>query len=77
MISGTTLCFYKQFKYSPESQQAFAQILAIEAPTPYRVAIGSTAFKGSIQNFYGEGTFHQSFVLEGAQDCGEQPTRRF
>jgi hypothetical protein len=69
--------YYQQFRHSPDSQKRFAQILAAERPTPYTVSIGRTAFKGSIQNFSGDGTFHQSFVAEGAQDCGEQPTRRF
>ena len=69
--------YYQQFPYSAESKAAFAQILATVAATPYAVAIGRGAFKGRIQNFYGEGIFHQSFVEEGAPDCGPQPTRRF
>ena len=67
--------YYQRYRSSPWSQKAFAQLLGNETPTRYSVLVGGR--KGVIENFYGEGTFHHSFVADGAQDCGVQPTRRF
>lgn len=69
--------YYRRFRYQPKSRTPFQGILANEAPTSYLVSIGKTAFKGRIEGYYGEGTFHRSFVAEGARDCGEDPSRRF
>ena len=70
---------YQKFVYSPTSRKEFAEALASEKPSTYAVHsnVFSNAFKGEIPQFYGAGTFHQSFVAEGARDCGPQPTRRF
>jgi hypothetical protein len=77
-LQQTRACIhYQKFRHAPGRQQAFSALLASDAPAEYRVSIGRTAFTGVIRSFYGDGTFHRSFVDEGAQDCGAQPTRRF
>ena len=77
-LEETRACIhYQKFRYAPGRQQAFSALLASDGPAEYGVSIGGTAFTGVIRSFYGDGTFHRSFVDEGAQDCGAQPTRRF
>jgi hypothetical protein len=78
-LDRSKACIYYQ-KYSSSSwshwsHEPFQQILSNHAPTTYSVVAGT--WTGVIENFYGEGTLHQSFVAEGAKDCGLQPTRRF
>lgn len=67
--------YYQKFAHSASSQKEFAEAIASEGPATY--SVHGKGFKGEIPRFYGEGTFHQSFVAEGARDCGPQPTRRF
>ena len=67
--------YYQRYRSSPWSQKPFAEILTYEGPTTYSVLAGGR--RGLVENFFSEGTFHRSFVAQGAQDCGPQPTRRF
>ena len=67
--------YYQKYRSSQREQEPFAQILDNEAATRYSVVVGN--HEGRIENFFAEGTFHRSFVAEGATDCGPQPTRRF
>ena len=62
---------------SPELQAAWEAILASEALTKYTLYINNTNFSGEIEGLHSQRTLFQSFVAEGAQDCGEQPTSRF
>jgi hypothetical protein len=66
----------QQYRHSTAAKKAFLDVITSEAPSSYVLSIGSV-FKGRIQAFYGLGTFYQSFIAAGAQDCGPQPTRRF
>lgn len=59
------------------SQAAWKAILASNAPTKYKLFIDNTDFGGEIAGLHSQGTLFQSFVAEGAQDCGEYPTNRF
>jgi len=67
--------YYQRYRSSPWAQKPFAEILTYEGPTTYSVLVGGR--RALVENFFSEGTFHRSFVAEGAQDCGPQPTRRF
>lgn len=74
----TKLCIYNQkFKYSPEWQAAWREILTSEAPTTYKVHIDNADFEGEIGGLHAQGTLYKSFVTEGAEDCGEQPNIHF
>ena len=63
------------YRSSPWSQEPFAEILTYEGPTTYSVLVGGR--RALVENFFSVGTFHRSFVAEGAKDCGPQPSRRF
>ena len=74
----TKLCVYNQrFRYQPQSRAAWKALLANRSPTRYEAYIDNTGFNGEIEDFYDQGTLYLSFVVEGAQDCGVQPTSRF
>lgn len=74
----TKFCiWYQQYKHTPEFQAAWRAILASEAPTKYTLNIDNTNFYGVIEALHPQRTLFQSFVAEGALDCGEQPTYRF
>jgi hypothetical protein len=63
-------CFlHQRFELARDPEKAFAQMLASEGPTTYRVYIGGEAFEGRIEGFAGEGAFYRSFVAEGTQEC--------
>jgi hypothetical protein len=73
----TKFCiWYQQYKYSPEMEAAWKQILASEASTKYTLSIRNTEFYGEIEGVP-QSTLFKNFLAEGAQDCGEQPTNRF
>ncbi|HET9788861.1 MAG TPA: hypothetical protein VFP47_17105 [Pyrinomonadaceae bacterium] len=74
----TKFCIYFQkFKHDPLMQVAFKEILASKMPTKYSVHIANTAFYGEIEGLHSQNTVLESYMAEGAQDCGEQPTDRF
>lgn len=74
----TKFCiWYQQYKHTPEFLAAWRAILASEAPTKYTLSIDNTNFYGVIEDLHPQRTLFQSFVAEGALDCGEQPNRRF
>ncbi len=74
----TKLCIFRQkYKYSPRMQAAWREILESKALTKYRLYIDNADFSGEIEGLHAQGTLFRSFVAEGAQDCGEQPTSRF
>jgi hypothetical protein len=73
----TKFCiWYQQYKYSPELEAAWKEILASKAPTKYTLSIRNTDFYGEIDDVP-QSTLFKSFLAEGATDCGEQPTYRF
>ena len=74
----TKFCIWRQqYKYSPEQKAAWEAILASEAPTKYTLYINNSNFGGEIEGAHSQRALFQSFVAEGAEDCGEQPTSRF
>ncbi|HLA11582.1 MAG TPA: hypothetical protein VJ023_13425 [Pyrinomonadaceae bacterium] len=74
----TKFCIFRQkYKHSPLMDAAWREILASKAPTKYRLFIDNTEFIGEIDGLHAQGTIFESFVAQGAQDCGEQPTTRF
>lgn len=74
----TKLCIFRQkYKYIPSMQAAWRDILKSKAPTKYWLSIDNADFSGEIAGLHAQGTLFRSFVAEGAQDCGEQPTSRF
>ena len=74
----TKFCLYnQQFNYDPSLTQARKAILASKAPITYRVSIKNSGFEGVIEKFYSHHELYNSFVAEGAVDCGPQPTNRF
>jgi len=74
----TRFCIWsQQYKYSPEMQAAWKAILASSAPTKYALYLNNTEFGGEIENLHPQGVLLNSFMAEGAKDCGEQPTNRF
>ena len=77
-LDRTRTCIAYQLG-SPGSteRQALQQLMVSQEPATYSVAINYPAFKGDIRSFYPPSTFQQTYVSEGAQDCGERPSRRF
>jgi hypothetical protein len=74
----TKFCiWHQQYKHTPEFHAAWRAILASEAPTKYTLYINNTNFGGEIEGLHPQGKLFNSFVAEGAKDCGEQPTNRF
>jgi len=74
----TKFCIWNhQYKYSPEMNAAWKVILASKAPTKYTLYINNTNFSGEIEGLHPQGVLLNSFVAEGAKDCGAQPTYRF
>lgn len=74
----TKFCIWnQQYKYSPQQQAQWKAILASNAPTKYTLYINNTNFGGEIEDLHPQGVLYNSFVAEGAKDCGEQPTNRF
>jgi hypothetical protein len=72
------LCIFRQkYKSFPRMQAAWRQILASKAPTKYWLSIDNADFSGKIEGLHAQGTLFKSFVAEGAQDCGKQPTSHF
>ena len=73
----TKFCIWNQrYRYSPE-MHAWKAILASKAPTKYTLYINNTNFGGEIEGLHPQGVLFNSFVAEGAKDCGAQPTYRF
>ena len=74
----TKFCIWnQQYKYSPEMHAAWKAILSSKAPTKYTLYINNTNFGGEIEGLHPQGVLFNSFVAEGAKDCGAQPTNRF
>jgi hypothetical protein len=74
----TKFCIWnQQYKYSPQTQAAWKAILASAASTKYTLYINNSNFGGEIESLDPQGVLFNSFVAEGAKDCGEQPTSRF
>lgn len=74
----TKFCLYNQkFNYDPSLTEARKAILASKTPITYRVSIKNSGFEGLIEKFYSHHELYDSFVAEGAVDCGPQPTSRF
>lgn len=74
----TKLCIFRQkYKYSPGMQAFWREILASKAPTKYHVYIKNSDFGGEIEGLHAQGVLFNSFVAEGAGDCGAQPNIHF
>lgn len=74
----TKFCIWnQQYKYSPEMNAAWKAVLASKAPTKYTLYISNSNFGGEIEGLHPQGVLLNSFVAEGAKDCGAQPTSRF
>ena len=74
----TKFCLYKQvFTSDPDAAEVRKAIMASKAPITYRVRIANSDFEGIIEKFYSHQELYNSFVADGAVDCGPQPTNRF
>jgi len=60
-----------------KERQALQQLMVSQEPATYSVVIGYPAFEAEIRNFYPPSAFQQTYVSQGAQDCGETPSRGF
>lgn len=74
----TKFCLNSQaFNYDPQAVEVRKAIVASKAPITYRISIKNSGFEGIIEKFYSHHELYNSFVAEGAVDCGPQPTSRF
>lgn len=74
----TKFCIYNQgFNYDSQTRSVWAGILASKTLTTYRLYIQNSDFHGLIANFYPQHVLYNTFVAEGARDCGPEPTIRF
>jgi hypothetical protein len=74
----TKFCLYNGvLNYDPQAVEARKAILASKAPITYRVSIKNSDFEGIIEKFYSHHELYNSFVADGAADCGPKPTNRF
>jgi hypothetical protein len=75
----TKFCLWNQrYAHDPPNVRAtYRAMVTSKAPTTYRVYVDNSDFDGLIENFYGLGVFYSTFAVEGASDCGLQPTIHF
>ncbi|HEX6717604.1 MAG TPA: hypothetical protein VF088_10850 [Pyrinomonadaceae bacterium] len=67
----TKFCLYNnRFDSDQRSRAIWAALLASKTPTTYRVYIENSDFEGVIENFYPQHVLYNTFVAEGARDCG-------
>jgi hypothetical protein len=67
-------CIHEE-KFSDRS--AWTALKASEADVPYSVSISDTEVSATIPAFHPQRTFHQSFMADGAFDCGPDPNIHF
>ena len=73
-LDRTRTCIASQLG-SPGSKerQALQQLMVSQEPATYSVVIDYPAFQAEIRQFYPPSAFQQTYVSEGAQDCGVSP----
>ena len=77
-LDRTRTCIgYQLGSPGSKERQALQQLMVSQEPATYSVVINYPAFKAEIRNFYPPSAFQQTYVNEGARDCGEKPSRRF
>lgn len=77
-LDRTRTCIaYQLGSAGSKERQALQQLMVSQEPATYSVVIGYPAFEAEIRNFYPPSAFQQTYVSQGAQDCGETPSRRF
>lgn len=77
-LDRTRTCIaYQLGSPGSKERQALQQLMLSPEPATYSVVIDYPAFKAEIRNFYPPSAFQQTYASQGAQDCGEGPSRRF
>jgi hypothetical protein len=74
-LSGS-FCVYEA-KFGGRARERWESVRDSGAAVKYPVSITDIDFAGEIPLFFAQRTFYESFVREGARDCGPQPTNRF
>jgi hypothetical protein len=77
-LERTRTCIaYQMGSPGSKERESLQRLMVSEQPATYLVVINSPAFKAEIRNFYPPSAFRQTYVSEGAEDCGATPSRRF
>ena len=75
--AGTRSCLYMdEFRVSGRLP-LWNAIAASSAPVRYRVDLSSLGFNADTEPIVPQRTFYESFLSEGAPDCGPQPNNNF
>lgn len=78
VIQGVLPGGFCLFEQRFESQRArWDEIRASTVPVKYPVSISALDYSAEIPVFYPQRTLYESFVREGARDCGPTPNNRF
>ena len=72
--SGRFCLYERKFERRRDRWDA---IRADTVPVSYSVAIRDLDYDADVPSFFPQGTFYESFVREGATDCGPMPNNRF
>jgi len=76
--AGTKYCIYnRKFQIFPKASGVWETLKTQDLPVRYLVSIQSVNFHGETQGLYSQKTFYESFLREGAQDCGPSPSFNF
>jgi len=77
-LDRTRTCIaYQLGSPGSKEREALQQLMVSQEPVTYSVVIDYPAFQAEIRHFYPPSAFQQTYVSQGAQDCGANPTRRF
>jgi hypothetical protein len=75
--TGTRYCLYMEELRVSGRLPLWNSIAASSAPVRYRVDLSSLGFNGDTEVVVPQRTFYESFLSEGAPDCGPAPNVNF
>jgi hypothetical protein len=75
--AGTRYCLYLEQFRVPGRLPMWNAIMASNAPVRYRVDLSGLGFHADTEPIVPERTFYESFLSEGAADCGPTPNINF
>jgi hypothetical protein len=76
-VDSSRTCIYNYKFQSPAQTAIWGAIKARATPIKYRVDVNGADFQGETEPYYAQRALYESFLKEGAIDCGPTPTNRF
>jgi len=75
--AGTRYCLYMEPFRASGRLPVWNAMAATSAPVRYRVDLSGLGFNGDTEPIVPQRTFYESFLSEGAPDCGPAPNMNF